>query len=147
MKMSRITLIAIVCSVLGCAKTSTVAPSLPEHAPPAKTTEPPPPPADVPEEYAELLERNTPRWLIVEKLRKDAAGGWATGNFIAEANKIVIDTDGVERFVLHLDRIELDWTRRVVLRIDGANSELTRKRYPTLRLQRSPGGAWSAVTD
>ncbi len=143
-----IALAAVVCWGPGCRRTSSVDPSSARPVPAAdREVTPPPEPPDVPEAYEELLNEDRPRWLVVEKLREGKEGGWATGHFVEEANKIVIDTDGVERFTLHLDRLELNWTLRVVLRIDGSNSELTRKHYPTLRLRRTSGGSWEPVTN
>ncbi len=115
----------------------------------APSSEAPPPsepttskPSDIPGEVDDLGEVGADRWLRVESLRDGVEGGWATGRFIGESNKLVIETEGVARFALALDRVEIDWTRRVVLRIDGSNSELTRKHFPTIRLERSPAGNW-----
>ena len=84
------------------------------------------------------------RWLAVERIAEGADGAWATGGLVA-ANKIVIETENVAQFRLDLDEIPVDWSRRVVLRIDGRPSELTREHYPTLRLRRSPTGGWLPV--
>jgi hypothetical protein len=93
----------------------------------------------------ETLEEAEPKWLRVARLREGVEGGWATGRFIPEDNKLVIDTEGVDEFVIDLDGVDIDWTRRVVLRINGDNSELTRRHYPTLRLNRTEGGRWLPV--
>ena len=84
------------------------------------------------------------RWLAVERIAEGADGAWATGGLVS-ANKIVIETENVAQFRLDLDQIPVDWSRRVVLRIDGRPSELTREHYPTLRLRRSPTGGWLPV--
>ncbi len=102
-------------------------------------------PDDIPPELAEAVESGEEKWLGVERVGEGAEGGWATGHFISSANKIMIETGDVLQLVMHLDRMEMDWTRRVVLKIDGASFELTRKHYPTIHLRRSAGGGWNAV--
>ncbi len=84
-------------------------------------------------------------WLRIEGIRDSAAGAWATGSFLKDKNKIVIETENVERFSINLSKLRLNWNRRVVLRIDGRSSELTRKRRPVLHLHRSPAGSWDVV--
>ncbi len=102
-------------------------------------------PDDIPPELAEAVESGEGKWLGVERVGEGAEGGWATGLFISSANEIVIETGDVVQFVMHLERMEIDWTRRVVLKIDGASFELTRKHYPTIRLRRSTGGGWNVA--
>jgi hypothetical protein len=84
------------------------------------------------------------QWLAIDRIAEGADGAWATGGVFAE-NRVVIRTENVARFRVHLDRLPVNWDRRVVLRIDGRPSELTRKHYPTLTLQRSPTGGWIPV--
>jgi len=91
-------------------------------------------------------ESGADRWLRVVKLADEASGGWATGVF-SPTNKITIETRSVSEFSMDLSKIAIDWTRRVVLRIDGHTSELTRAHYPVIRLGRSPTGGWNAVDD
>lgn len=83
----------------------------------------------------------------MEKVAEDAPGGWATGRFIGDENKLVIDTENVARFSADLTQMGIDWSRRVVLRIDGTSYELSHDNYPTLRLQRTPGGNWDRVRE
>ncbi len=84
------------------------------------------------------------QWLGVDRIAEDADGAWATGGVFA-GNRVVIRTENVAQFRIELDRLPVDWDRRVVLRIDGRPSELTRKHYPTLTLRRSPTGGWIPV--
>ncbi len=84
-------------------------------------------------------------WLRIESIRESAIGAWATGSLTREANKLVIDTEHVEQFSIDVSKLRLDWTHRVVLRIDGRSSELTRKRDPVVHLRRSPAGSWDVV--
>ncbi len=86
------------------------------------------------------------RWLAIEQAGSDVVGGWASGA-VLDGNKVVIDTQDVTQFTLDLSQMPVDWGGRVVLKIDGHTSELTRKRYPTLRLRRSPSGGWVPVDD
>lgn len=139
--------VAALAAVLGgCAEPTAVESTAGNTAPaPARVEPPKEVTADVPGDLDALLAVDSDRWLHVEGLREGAEGGWATGDFVKASNKIVIDTEGVARFAVDLDRIDIDWTRRVVLRIDGSNSELTRKHFPTLRLQRSRPGSWTPV--
>ena len=87
-----------------------------------------------------------PGWLRIEAVAGDAQGAWATGAFVA-GNKIVIETQDVKRLALDLARIPVDWDRRAILRINRTTFELTRKHYPNLRLQRTPGGGWEAIRE
>ncbi|MCP4246676.1 MAG: hypothetical protein GY778_06475 [bacterium] len=85
-------------------------------------------------------------WLRIEALRDGAPGAWATGWFIPR-RKIVIDTEEVDQFSIDLAQLDIDWSRRVVLRINGHSSELSRKPRRTLHLRRSPAGSWDVVED
>ncbi len=140
--------IAAVAVARGCSRPAAVKAPAGAASAPEQNEPPPPSPPDIPAEYEELLDQTHARWLHIEAVHKNAdRGGWATGAFFQASNKIVIDTEGVRRFALRLDRIDIDWTRRVILRIDGYNAELTRKHFPTLRLQRSTGGSWIPAQD
>ena len=90
--------------------------------------------------------RKRNQWLRVERIDKDAKGGWITGRLV-DGNKIEIETRDVEQFVLDLSAVPIDWTRRAVLRIDGSSSQLTRKHHPIVRLRRTPSGGWSTVKE
>lgn len=86
------------------------------------------------------------RWIRGERLIEGVSGGWVTGSVSAE-NRVVVESDGLAQVILDLSRVPVDWNRRVILRIDGHTSELTRDRFPTLRLRRIPTGGWLAVAD
>jgi hypothetical protein len=128
--------------------TPTVAPEAPPHVEDSKPTKPTESVESVEESAArlDLLPEAGDRWLRVERVTDGKAGGWATGGFEA-GNRIVVEAVDVDQFVIDLSRIAIDWSRRVVLRINGVNSELTKKRYPVLRLRRSSGGSWDVVED
>jgi len=83
-------------------------------------------------------------WLRIEAIRSDAPGAWATGRFVFD-NKIIIETEDVEQFSIDLSQIRINWNRRVILRINGYSSELTKKRRPVVHLRRSPAGSWEVV--
>ena len=85
-------------------------------------------------------------WLRIEALRDGASGAWATGWFIPR-RKIVIDTEDVDQFFIDLSQLDIDWSRRVILRINGHSSELSRKPRRKLHLRRSPAGSWDVVED
>ncbi|MCH7813109.1 MAG: hypothetical protein IID40_03720 [Planctomycetes bacterium] len=85
-------------------------------------------------------------WLRIEALRHGASGAWATGWFIPR-RKIVIDTENVDQFFIDLSQLDLDWNQRVILRINGHSSELSRKPRGKLHLRRSPAGSWDVVED
>lgn len=61
---------------------------------------------------------------------------------MAGDDKLTINTKNVRGFELDLTRLRLNWNRGVVLRLDGYNSELTRKRWPRLVFVRNASGAW-----
>lgn len=82
------------------------------------------------------------RWLMVEKVMDRATGGWATGSFIQERNKLVIETHNVGQFAIDTGRIPIDWERLVILGIDGRNSELRKRDYPVLHIARDDYGQW-----
>lgn len=84
-------------------------------------------------------------WLRIEVIHPDAPGAWATGAFIRQKNKILIETENVDEFSIRLPQLHVNWDRRVILRIDGHSSELKWKRRPILHLRRSPAGSWDVV--
>lgn len=138
-------------AVCGCPEpeptTQPVATSRPAAVAPAPET--PPSPTPDPHQRVEVRVRRLtdPQdgWLRIEAIRTDAPGAWATGEFLQEDNKIVIETEDVDRFSIRLPELHADWDHRVVLRIDGHSSELKRKRHPILHLHRTPTGAWEVV--
>ena len=85
------------------------------------------------------------QWLFVEKVRGKAAGGWATGSFDRNRNKLVISTKDVAGFALYIERIPIDWERLVVLRIDGVNTELRRRDSAVYHFEVDEHGRWIVV--
>ncbi|GIK15365.1 MAG: hypothetical protein BroJett003_03290 [Planctomycetota bacterium] len=83
------------------------------------------------------------RWLHVVRVRDGAAGGWATAEFDSARNKLTIQTRGVQVFRIDKDRIGIDWSRPVVLRIDGYNSQLLPRDSATLTFTVTPTGDWT----
>jgi len=81
-------------------------------------------------------------WLRAEKLRADADGGWVTGDFIPERNKIEIQTRDVTQFSINMGMLPVDWTQLVVLGIDGRNSELRQRDVDVYHIARDEKGQW-----
>ncbi len=118
---------------------------------------PPPPPAE-PSAGAESPSSSAPepapriplpddpdpakRWLFVEKTKNDAPGGWATGAFDKDKNKLDIRTKDVQQFAIDVQRITIDWRRLVVIAIDGKNSELRRRDVTLLHFRLDDHGQW-----
>ncbi len=100
----------------------------------------PPPPIRLPDD-ADVADR----WLFVEKAKDAAPGGWATGSFDPQKNKLDIHTRDVRQFVIDVSRIRVDWERLVVLSIDGKNSELRRRDFSLLRFRLDDHGQWTVV--
>lgn len=87
-------------------------------------------------------EADARRWLRVEALRDEAAGGWARGAFDEDRNRIEVTTKGVRRFSVDTARLPVDWNALVIMRIDGLNSELKRREHPVLHFERDAHGQW-----
>ncbi|MCH8251271.1 MAG: hypothetical protein IID36_02335 [Planctomycetes bacterium] len=85
------------------------------------------------------------RWVYAEKVRGDADGGSVTGTFHKSSNKIEIHTRDVERFSIDTSKIEIDWTRRVILGINGSNTGLGRREHPIIRFALDDYGKWVVV--
>lgn len=85
------------------------------------------------------------RWVYAEKVRGDADGGSVTGTFHKASNKIEIHTRNVERFSIDTSKIEIDWTRRVILGINGSNTGLGRREHPIIRFAIDDYGKWVVV--
>ena len=81
-------------------------------------------------------------WLSVDEIRDDAPGAWATGSFLAERNRIVIETEAVARFSIDMGRVPVRWERLVVIRIDGRNSELVKRDQAIYRFALDEHGHW-----
>lgn len=104
---------------------------------------PPPPPLDLVTDAREPIREG---WATIEEKSDEQARAWVEGSVEGD-DRIVIATQNVRRFRLDLSRLRVDWGGRVVLRMDGFNSELTRKRWPVVHFVRTPSGAWAVVDD
>lgn len=82
------------------------------------------------------------RWLTVETARNGTAGAWATGSFDRERNKLDIQTKDVQRFVIDVGRVPIDWEKLVVLRIDGKSHELRRREQHRYHFVLDRYGQW-----
>ncbi len=108
--------------------------------PPAPAPVLPPPKLEIP-----IINPDPDRWLFVEKEKEGTRGGHATGSFDNPKNKITVNTVDVIRFVIDTSRIEIDWTRPVVLGIDQRNYELRRRDNPLIRFERSANKEWTVL--
>ncbi|UCE60027.1 MAG: hypothetical protein JSU63_21615 [Phycisphaerales bacterium] len=84
------------------------------------------------------------RWLVVEKVKGEASGAWATGSFDKERNKVSIRTKDVAQFSIDVSRIPIKWDKLVILSIDGKNSELMRRDYAVLHFVNDKYG-WHVI--
>ena len=153
-------LAAVACCAPGCSEeqhankieaATKPAPAEPGFASPTPSSTPdpseealrPPPPIDLP-----LLEPSPLRegWLVIEERADARQWAWVEGSIVGD-DKCVLDTSNIRRFQLDLSRLRLNWDRPIVLRIDGFNSQLTRKRWPVLDFLRTPSGAWIVVDE
>ncbi len=82
-------------------------------------------------------------WLIIEEMVKSGGPASAIGT-IAGPRKLVVVTKNVKALRIELPKAGMPSDRRVVLRIDNQGIEITGRRGPTARFQRSKQGAWSA---
>ncbi len=117
----------------------------------AADAEPDPPPATQPAAPAEPPLDSFPEpqrgWLQIVRLAPGAEGGWATGRFETDRNRVCVETQNVAEFMLDQTRLDVRWDRRVVLRINDRPAELIRKQDPLIHFRQSPGGAWEVVRD
>jgi len=120
-------------TLAGCHKSTPTPP--PEELP--ATTEAPPPRIPLPDDSAAA-----DRWLFVEKAKNDAPGGWATGAFDRQKNKLDIRTRDVRQFAIDVERVAIDWQRLVVIGIDGKNSELRKRDVSLLHFRMDDHGQW-----
>ena len=115
----------------------------------------PPPPADAPEpdssapapatsfESAEVVVfQSESEWLRAEQLGKDVDGGWVSGDFLPDRNKIDIHTRDVTQFSIDVGKLPIDWGRLVVVGIDGRNSELRQRDFDVYHIARDAKGKW-----
>ncbi len=83
-------------------------------------------------------------WASIDEHANPMQLAWIEGT-VERRGKIIIDTNNVRRFTLELPYLHVNWKKRIALRIDGSTSELTRKRWPRITLERTPSGAWVVV--
>jgi hypothetical protein len=81
-------------------------------------------------------------WLLVEKVRAGAPGGWGTGTFDKQRNKIDIQTQDVQQFAIYVGRIPINWRRLVIIGIDGVNSELRKRDQYIYHFARDDHDRW-----
>ncbi len=153
----------VICGLLlatlaaGCPEPATNSPPVATSRPAeASVAEPPPSPATqparpVPSQRNNFVELrinhlNDPQdgWLRIEAMREGAPGAWATGHFILD-RKIEIETEHVDQFSIDVSRLRINWNRRVILKIDGRASQLSRKKSPVVHFKRDRTGAWNVV--
>ena len=91
-------------------------------------------------EVEQLYERGS--WLRVDRADAGVPGAWVSGGFNPVENKIFIDTHDVSRFTVDLERVPVQWSRLVVLRIDGRNTELKRREKSRYHFARDDHGQW-----
>ena len=72
-------------------------------------------------------------------------GGWATGAFDRQKNKLDVRTSDVRQFAIDVERIAIDWQRLVVISIDGKNSELRKRDVSLLHFRLDDHGQWVVV--
>ncbi len=80
-------------------------------------------------------------WASIEARDDPDQRGWIEGT-TERPDVIVIETENVSQFKLNLPHLGVNWSKRIALRIDGSTSELTKKRWPSMVLLRTPAGAW-----
>ncbi len=85
------------------------------------------------------------QWLNVTELRAATPGGWATGDFDSTRNKIDIRTRDVAGFTIDVGRIPINWERKVILGIDGRNTELRRRDYTLIRFRNTRDRGWTVI--
>jgi hypothetical protein len=131
-------LAAILVSLFGCRKEE------PKQLPPLENLPLPEKPREIPT-HVEIPVPidDSDRWLFVQKIAEKAKGGWATGSFDGDRNKLIITTSDVAEFALDTSRVAINWKKLVVLSIDGKNSELRKRDYDILQFTRTPQGEWT----
>jgi len=102
----------------------------------SKTAEPTP-------QSGESFVKNS--WLKVKKINKNPSAKIATGTFNPKRNKISIDTNNTEQFAIDTSHIPINWSRPVILSINGRNSELRKRDYAIIHFKHDKYGQWSVV--
>jgi len=81
-------------------------------------------------------------WLRAEAVDEEADAGWVTGDFIVDRNKIEIKTRDVTQFSINVALLPIDWSRLVVLGINGRNSELRKRDFDIYHIAKDDKGMW-----
>lgn len=84
-------------------------------------------------------------WLSVKRAVDPGTGTWGKGDFDAERNKISVVTKNVAEFTIDTNRIPIDWSRLVIISIDGIAAELRPRDYSPLVFKREGYSSWSVV--
>jgi hypothetical protein len=115
-----------------------------QPAEPPATTRPAPDPNSA---HVEIRKVTDPQqgWLRIEAIKPNAEMSQITGRFSPADNRLVIDTQQVQRFSIDLGALPVRWDRRVVLRIDQISAELSRKSSPIVHFEVTPAGDWIPV--
>ena len=124
-------------------------PTMIEHPKTNKTAQPDDKPVERPLPLMPLVKLGSPLesgWITILSRTESGAHGWVEGE-IRNAEKLTITTGNTNRFRLDLTRLRLDWEKGIVFRLDGSNSELTRKRWPAIVFERTPSGGWVVEED
>jgi hypothetical protein len=121
--------------------------SLPPEAPATKPVEAlpastydskPPYPVDL---YVRTPQDEQPGWLKILDLADKDALATTKGTF-PEQNKMVVDTQNVERIQIHIGHLPMAEKKRITLRIDNQGIELVRNKRNFVTLIRRPTGEW-----
>ena len=86
-------------------------------------------------------------WLFAQTPRDGAPGGWITGSFNAEKNRLEIEFHDIKRFTLDVARIPINWDRLVILSLNGHNTELRRREQSLYHFELDPNGGWQVLED
>lgn len=148
MRSSAVVLVSVAMVLLGCRNgrngNDNGRAAAPEAATPAaSSTESPGPSA--PAEPIVINAEDPNRWVFAEQLAPGTQGGFVTGSFSAERNKIEIQTKDVRQFAVDTSRIPINWEKLVVIGIDGRNAELKRRNEDVLHFRRESTGHWVVI--
>jgi hypothetical protein len=103
----------------------------------------PPPPIDIPVGgHGRLFDG----WMQIDRSEDSAIRAWAEGRTMDD-DALIIETQNVGRFHLDLGQIRLNWQRRILLRIDGFNRELSRPDRSRITYQKTATGGWEKVAE
>ncbi len=153
----------VVLAVAGCREPSATSrgpvsqpDARPVHKPASLTTAPAPTTAPTPTTHqttvttpgrivVRVRDLSEPQWgwLVIEEMVESGTPASAIG-VVAGPRKLVVTTNNVQGIRIDLPKAGMPSDRRVVLRIDDQGIEITGRRGPIARFERSRQGAWSA---